>query len=173
MRFLIDQRILLQSLTLDSNALQELLAEAELLWFERQTRALLAVWFGEGEMTEELYRLHRYVLSFGIYGTYENRLAGRKNIKEKGRVAYVLARLFPKPEDMARYYPVLQRHKWLLPLFYLIRPFHRLFTTGAEKVAHELHVQATLSEELIAERRRVLEMLGMQGGESRKGEEEP
>lgn len=160
-RFLMDLHILLQNLQLDSAKKQALLAAGGLETFESCFVALAEVWFGKGEMTEELYRLHRHIVSLGIYGNLENMLAGREVTRTKGTFSYLRLRLFPSFADMSQYYPVLKKHKWLLPLFYIFRPFHRLFTTGPRRVACELKVRSNIDDAKFVEQDLLFEMLGV------------
>lgn len=62
----------------------------------------------------------------GTFGTGEQvmqRLVqnGEQTVTRKKRIAYVLRRMFPHHEAMAKDYPVLKRHPWLLPWYWLRR----------------------------------------------------
>ena len=64
----------------------------------------------------------------GTFGTGEQvmqRLVqnGAQTVTWKKRITYVLRRMFPHPEAMAKDYPVLERYPWLLPWCWLRRLF--------------------------------------------------
>ena len=158
-RFLLDTKLLCDGLRIDAEKRDALLREGGLLTFDSYVRRLSEVWFGEGEMDEELFVFHQFIIRGGIYGTVENKLAKNSEALSRNRFQYVLYRLIPSPKVIFINYPVTQRHKWLLPAFYVIRPFHRIFTVGRRRVVQELRVQSKLSQSKVDSMEGLLSML--------------
>ena len=117
--------------------------------FESYTRRLAEAWFGEGEMDGELLAFHQFIIGGGIYGTVESRLANDSNATNQNMFRYILGRVFPPKNIILKGYPITQKHKWLVPLFYVIRPFHRFFTGGHQRAKNELKTKASLSQETV------------------------
>ena len=84
----------------------------------------------------------RYLLESGTYGTerhfYANAQKRAGGGTEQGRRArYLLSRLFPAPGLVLSQHAVIDRHRWLLPLFYPYRIL-RGAVAKREKIAREL-----------------------------------
>lgn len=112
---------------IDISARDELLSQGGLLKFTNISRTLSEVWFGDKEPDELSLQMQDYLLHGGVYGATDNRVAlGQK--KKGGRLGYVLSRMFIPYAKLKRYYPVLEKHRWLMPFmqvrrwFMLLRP---------------------------------------------------
>ena len=86
-----------------------------LLEFERGLRRLSEYWFADGD-GEGLSTLEKFVLSGGAYGRTDNSVS-IKRIQKGGRFRYILSRLFAPYSLLKRYYPILERHPYLLPIY--------------------------------------------------------
>jgi hypothetical protein len=119
---------LLDSLpTADPQARDALLEAGQLLQFAQAVRKLSRVWLG-GESEDSLsVRLQSFLLHGGAYGTAENRVALQQESRG-GKWAYLLSRIFAPYEKLKSYYPILEKHRWLMPVmqvrrwFMLLRP---------------------------------------------------
>ncbi len=76
-------------------------------------------------------------LSHGAYGTRTNYTVN--TVGKIGRSRYLFHRLFPDLTNMAFNYPVLGRHKWLLPSCWLVRWIKGICTTPG-RILRELAV---------------------------------
>ena len=83
-------------------------------------------WF-EREDTESFSEEEMYIITSGVYGLDRHRFNNYKKDKTKGE--YIKNRLFPSSNWMKETYPVLKKHKWLLPFTYI----HRLFVKSIKK----------------------------------------
>lgn len=97
-----------------------LLKEGGLLPLSLAAESLADAWFFGGEKTPTLRRLERFVLAGGVYGTIENRVVASKG-KKGGRLGYILSRLFLPYATLKEFFPILERHKWLTPLYQAVR----------------------------------------------------
>lgn len=130
-------------------ALNEIYIQNELeklqLWtFYRHLRHTLAWWFEDAVPDETTELISEVVFSSGSWGT-ERSAAIWFEMKEqnvtsgsvKTRATYVLRRVFPKGEKLKQFYPVLDRHPWLLPAVWLRYIFTKIF---AHKLTLRQHI---------------------------------
>lgn len=109
--------------------------------FESDIRQLSKKLFGETgvfnreNLTDRELKLFDYIVLGGTYGTKENRINYRLK-KMQGdemplafgtRLKYSFNRIFPDMEFFKKYYPLVYRHKWMLPFAYVYRIFKGLF----------------------------------------------
>ena len=146
-RFVLDTKILCDFLKKDGDATAELLKEAELATFEAYAVRLADVWFGQAAMDDELYVLHRFIVEGGSYGNIENNLSAKTEIRRKNAFQYFLYRMFPPKRIIQEGYPITQKHPVLLPLFYVVRIFHRLLVGNKKEILMEMKTKAQLSSE--------------------------
>lgn len=132
----------------DREKREQLLREGSLLAFERAAVQLAEVWLSGAESDRRTEIFAHFILRSGIYINTENRAAlGQR--KKGGRMRYIYSRLFLPYEQMKLLYPVLQKHRWLLPVMYL-RRCGRLITghkNGMSRAVRELRYQNSAEEQ--------------------------
>ena len=146
-RFFLDARIITDRLPLDTAVQDVLFRGAELLQFETCIRGLSDAWFGDAEMTEDLQTFQRFIVDNGSYGTVETRLSINPVSRSSGRFRYFMYRAFPPKQTILDGYPIVKKHPWLLLPFYVIRPFHRFFTSRGSSVFSEIKAQTKVSDQ--------------------------
>ena len=114
--------------------------------FARAAEKLSEIWFSGEPMDEMSQRLQAFVLSGGTYGTVENRVSLQQG-KEGGKLRFALKRIFLPYEILKYDFPVLQKHKWLTPVFHVVRWLRLLFCGGVKRSVSELQTVAEVSEE--------------------------
>lgn len=131
----------------------ELLDEGGLLKFKQHCIKLINIWFKGKKCDEFSQRLTKYILNGGVYGNMESAVLVRR-AKTGGKVRYVLSRMF-LPYDVIRFhFPVLNKHKYLLPLFQVVRWVKIIFTGSVRRSNEELKISVNLTDgqlELISE----------------------
>lgn len=105
--------------------------------FEMGVLRLCDVWFGDGAHDDNTIALENYVLSGGVYGNEEQRAAAGQSAKG-GKLAYVLGRIFLPYDELKYRYPVLKKHKWLTPIFEVVRWISIPFKKGISETGREL-----------------------------------
>ena len=130
----------------DVNARKQLLEEGGLLAFEAVAQRLTNAWFCGGETDRLAGQLEQFVLTGGVYGSVENNVA-IKQLQMGNKLQYAFARIVPSYEKMKDRYPVLARHKWLLPILYVVRWFDTAFTGRVKASVQELSLGAGMSKE--------------------------
>lgn len=129
-RPVLDLFLLLQKVAYDKDALNSLLEEAGLFTFFISISHLAKVWFAQENATELTKEMERYILSGGMYGSWENKAAMLYG--EKGKFKYFISRLFVSNAELLEQYPSLQNKKFLTPLFHFKR-WGRLILQGRKQ----------------------------------------
>lgn len=144
----------------DANARNKLLEEGGMLTFAGAAETLADVWFSGCEETPESVCFGRFILDGGVYGSLENRVTLRQT-KRGSKGKYLLSRIFVSHSILKQYFPVLERHKWLMPLYQVVRWFKLLFGGKLKTSVREVKVNASLSPEEIKTTRDMLDYLGL------------
>ena len=132
----------LKGAALDWEYIHRDLEQLELSDFELEIHQLAHVLFGQEEFSprsltaEEAERLDFYIGS-GTYGTKENHM--KKMGVESDRRGYVRQRLFPPMGYYEDNFPVLYKHRYLIPFFLLFRAVRMLFT-GFGRFKNEMRI---------------------------------
>lgn len=121
----------------DKVARDTLLSQGNLLKFTTVSRKLSEVWFGGKEADELTLEMQNFILHGGVYGSTDNRVALQQK-KKGGRFGYVLSRMFIPYAKLKRYYPVLEKHRWLMPIMQIRRWFMLLNPNVARMAKNEM-----------------------------------
>ena len=127
----LDIYLLEEKLDFRRDKLDEMLAKTGIKKFCDAAKSLSEVWFGDGEHTDVTRRMEQFVLSGGVYGTKKNSMAVCQQ-KEKGRLGYIINRIWLPYELLCITYPRLKGRKYL-QLFYEIKRWLRIFNPEARK----------------------------------------
>lgn len=163
-RSLLDQYVYLNRLgdTLDFHYIEKQCEILGIADFEKENRELCQNVFQMDDLLAEagVARFHcafsteeelllGYYMTSGAYGTTERRIANsmRRYRKKDGSVskaAYVLKRLFPGEENYDDC-PVLKRHHWILPFYWVYRVFRMIFNKERRnRIFREINIVKTL-----------------------------
>lgn len=153
LRPLVDLWLLERGKTLSVGA-RELLQLAGLYRFYRAMHALSLSYFEGTPFDEGGEELHEYLLTGGLYGERERRLAAQEE-KRGGRRAYFLARLFPPKKSLEARYPNLLGRPYLYP-YYACRRLLSYLSSSDKKSQ-----LSTLPKEQRERERALLEELGL------------
>ena len=156
----LDLWILERKVDRDRQKRETLLAEGKLLTFARAAETLVQVWFSSAKWDELSRQVNDYILQAGVYGNVRNQIAVYQ-AKQGGKLAYAMRRIFRPYDRMKHYYPILQKHKWLLPAYQVVRWFRVLFSGGAGNAVKELQTNAEISSERVASTSKLLRRLGL------------
>ena len=137
-----------------------LLSKGGLLKFANATRALSRVWFG-GEKADALsLAIESFILRGGVHGSVDNRVALQQK-KNGGRIGYMLSRIFVPYARLKRYYPILEKHKWLTPFMQVRRWFKLLEPDVARMARQEMSVNGSIDKAKAEEMREFLADVGL------------
>lgn len=158
-RSFLDQWILDNQVTHDDQERDRLLEEGKLLCFTQAVRKLADAWFGGGEMDERTRQVGDYILRAGLFGNHENR-AALGQAQMDGRLRYLLTRRVFLPYDYLKAeYPILKKHKWLFPVYQVVRWLQMLCNGNAVRSLRELKANTSVSDEKVRETKKMLEYL--------------
>ena len=131
-RTVLDIYLYNQKIDFDKDNVQQQLQTLGLCTFEKQILALAEYWFNDGQATQDLLDIEKYVFSSGTYGTVTNASNVRANHKnasdKKAKLAFWLRTIFPSYASMKSAYPILKKAWVLLPILWVYRWFAVLFT---------------------------------------------
>ncbi len=159
-RPILDLYLLRRKLPFDGTVLDEMLEKSGIKKFFDAAEALSEVWFGEGEHTDVTRRMEDYLLRGGVYGSTQCSMAVGQQ-KEKGRLGYVVNRIWLPYELLCIAYPRLKGRKYLQP-FYEIKRWLRIFDPEARKnKKRDLDAIKNLSAKCKSDVNRMLNELGL------------
>ncbi len=139
---------------------QELLERAGIYKFAQEISKLVDCCFSEKEWDEFSQKLLSYILSGGVCGTTENKIAVKKT-KNKSTIVYVWRRLFLPYKSMTILYPILKKVPILLPFCWVIRFFKMLFGGESRKALTEVKTANALTETQVKEIQEIRSRLGL------------
>jgi hypothetical protein len=156
----LDIWLLRDTLEYDARELDALCEEAQLLTFKKSVNALIDAWMCGVEHTELTARMEGFILGGGVYGTTSNRvILEQAQSGTKGK--NILFRLFMPYSLMKERYPVLKKHKWLLPLYWVVR-WCQVFTKKRfDRTVNEIRENAANSDESIRAAQSFLAEVGL------------
>lgn len=144
----------------DRAARDALLAKGGLLQFANASRALSGVWFGGAEEDALSQQLQDFLLHGGSYGSADNRVALQQRNKG-GRIGYMLSRIFIPYHKLRRYYPILEKHKWLMPVMQVRRWFMLLNPDIARMAKKEIQTNRSLDQQKATDMQSLLDRMGL------------
>ena len=156
----LDVWILNHQVKFDRENRRKLLEEGSMLLFADAAEKLSECWFSGREMDPFSAMLENYVLRGGTYGTMENHVSlNQAKLGGKGR--YAIRRIFLPYDSLKSYYPVLQKHKYLTPVFQVIRWIRLVFQGRLKRSVRELSMNASVSKDIASSQKTMLEYLGL------------
>ena len=92
---------------------------------------LTKCWFYGEEIDQSLQEFEKYVLNGGVYGTLDNKISVGAS-RKKGRLGYILKRLFVPYRSLCLLYPSLKKCPILFPFYQVLRWFRLLKKNGVK-----------------------------------------
>lgn len=121
---------------LDDNYLKKELKACGTYEFERQMRKLAFDWLGFKKLSDFQDNLLEYMISAGIYGKDENGVWNKMVSTQTVPTNRQMLKLWyclPPVAYLVHDYPVLAKHKWLLPFIWLYRGVHGMILGSSEQ----------------------------------------
>lgn len=135
-RPLIDIFLLEKKLGYDRDLLGQLLEKAKLSLFRDGLKTLSEVWFANAAHSSLTLDMEKYILSGGVYGNKKNMMIVRSN--NRSSEGYILNRIFMPYSFLRNQYPILFKHKYLTPVFEVVRWVSFIFKGDYEVRKNEL-----------------------------------
>ena len=160
-RSFLDLWIMNHRMEFDGAAREALLHDGGLLKFAQAAEKLSEAWFSGEKMDAMTGQVSDYILRAGLYGDEENR-AALGQARMGGRLRYVLLRRVFMPYDYLKAeYPVLEKHKWLTPVYQVVRWLRVLRGKDVRRRVAELKTTAAVSESQTASAAALLKYLDL------------
>lgn len=134
----IDLLILRNKKFYDETKLMPLLKTCGLVRFYNGVLELIGVWFNGKKHSEMSAVVEKYILSGGVYGSTKNSHK-LKTANNKSKIVYILRLIFLPYKNMCVAYPILYKHKILLPFCYIHRIFSKLLGRKSKRAKKNLH----------------------------------
>lgn len=157
----IDLWILERRPTADNEKREQLLENSGLTQFARACRKLSKAWLEGEEMDELSLQMQSFILHGGVYGSADNRVVLQQK-KHGGKIGYIFSRMFVPYERLKRYYPVLEKHRWLTPIMQVRRWFMLLNPRIRKMAKKELKANSNLGKAQAEEMHVFLDSIGLQ-----------
>ncbi len=159
-RSVLDCWVLIQTEKYSSDKVYKLLNDGGLYRFDSAIRKVASVWFG-GEKADLLdEKVENYILYSGMYGDVDNRAAVNQ-AKHGGKSRYLLSRVFIPFWQLKLQFPILEKHKWLMPFCQVARWFRLMFGKKSDLAKKELKANVNVSNEKVKDVKDLLKNLDL------------
>lgn len=133
-KHIVDIYVLLKQ-TLNIAYIEEELSKLELNEFEKNLKTLAYMWFSDKkiDVSVSVLEMADFVLKSGAYGNDTNRtvagafLQDERLGKKQSNLVRIIKRTFVSPTHIKMLYPVVKKHRYLYPVFILVRIWDVLF----------------------------------------------
>ena len=157
-RTFIDLYYIEKYMAYDAAKVAALMEETGLTTFYQSVLQCVGTWFGDETPTEVVGLIEAFILKGGVFGTRENRI-NIDQTRQGGKFQYYLSRVFLPYNTLKYKYPVLRKHKILLPLLWFIRIFSFLSPKKRARAQHDLQIQHAISADAEKSTNKMLDLL--------------
>ena len=161
-KFFIDTWLYKNSNEYDSEKVANLLKKGDLDLFDEKVGRLVDVWFNGANRDDLTDRIESFIIGGGVYGSSENRVKiAQARTKNKSKFKYIWGKIFLKYDAMKYMYPVLEKHRWLLPFCQIHRWFAKLFKGRAKNAVNDIKINNSITTEQSMETSMFLKDVGL------------
>ena len=157
-RSFLDLKVLQKRFKYNREIVDQLLVEWGLKQFEEYAIRLADCW-ASGVKDENLSVMEKYIFYGGIYGVMEQHVAARKG--KDTAAQYIRKRIFMPYEELKKRYKILEKHKWLTPIFEIGRWFSVFNPQRSKQAIKELEKLQTMDIEKQREITQMFSNLGL------------
>lgn len=148
---------------IDQSARLQLLEEGKLDQFSKTVLEMSKLWRDCRPLDEDQLLLQSFIFSGGAYGTLENKV--NIQMKNGNKRHYLLKRLILPYDEIKFHYPILQKHKYLMPVMQVVR-WLRYFDADSRKRANmEMNYSRKHSEDSDMRMQSLRMLLGLDNNE--------
>ena len=158
-RSILDLYLIHHQMPYNDEKLKILCREAKIETFYEYVIQLSEVWFGESSHTPVTSAIEEYILHGGTYGTKDNSIAMDQTRQNGGHARYIRGRIFMPYKALKMKYPILKKHKYLTPVYQVVR-WEKMLSSGKfKKYIAELHLSKHINQEQLDSAEKLLEAL--------------
>ena len=158
-RSILDLYLIHHQMPYNDEKLKILCREAKIETFYEYVIQLSEVWFGESSHTPVTSAMEEYILHGGTYGTKDNSIAMDQTRQNGGHARYIRGRIFMPYGTLKIKDPILERHKYLTPVYQVVRWGKMLSSGKFKKYIAELHLSKRINQEQLDSAEKLLEAL--------------
>ena len=166
-RFFVDLFLFDTKLEFDREKVNSMLEYAGLLEYAEKSSKMARIWFLDEERDEFYETYERHIVRGGIYGTTESKVIIQRE-RKGGRIGYAFKRIFLPYRTLKEMFPILKKHKWLTPVYEVVRWFRLLFGGRLKHSMNELNTNASVPDEESRMAAKMLCELGLTASVARK-----
>ena len=144
----------------ENTVLVSMCKECNLEAFFDAVKRVCDVWFSGAEEDPLSAKIREFILRGGVYGSVENKVSVQQH-KTGGKWKYLWSRLFLPYDTLKYYYPILQKHKWLLPICEVRRWFRLILKRSAKRSLSEINATQAISQTQAEASAHLLNELGL------------
>ena len=159
-RTLLDLWILMNKLEYDKAGLRQICTQAKIDAFYDNILSLIDVWFNKKQHNIATQKMEEFILSGGVYGTDQNKIKVSQ-AKGVGKGSSVIKRIFMPYDSLKIRYPVLERYKFLTPLFHIARWVDLAFKGRFRRLVKEYQIGDSISQDEVNNTESLLKEIGL------------
>lgn len=160
-RAFLDVWILNHRICFDKEKRNVLLEKGGLLTFATSIERLSEIWFS-GENYDALSKiLEEYILRGGTYGVDTNRVVIKQGI-HRSKTKNIIARIFMPYDSLQLLYPIIQKYRFLTPIFMIVRWLRIIMSGRIQNANRELCYSLKMSKDQCEFAGQLVEHLGLE-----------
>ena len=129
----------------DRDGRKELLLRGGLYKFACVALDLSHAWFGNKKHDGNTLNLEKFVLEGGVYGSEEQLITVQKQ-KNGGSIRYILSLIWKSSDSLKHKYPILKKHRWLLPFVQVRRWFDIVLEGRFKSSVRKINTATTITD---------------------------
>ena len=155
-----DMYVIKNNVAYDEETVRKYCRQCKIEDFYDNVLYLTEVWFEGKPHTDISLQMEEYVLKCGAYGTLENKVIVAQ-AKQGNKVKYFISRIFLPYDSLKVLYPVLKKHKYLLPIMQVRRWIGLIFGGKLKRSVRELSINQSVSKAQVSDAKLFLEKIGL------------
>lgn len=156
----IDVYLLDKNIEYDRSVVEEYCRNCGIERFYLNATKLIGVWLENKPHTELTRQMEEYILTGGVYGTLENKVA-IDHKGDSGKLGFICKRIFISYAALKKMYPIIGKYKILTPIMHLRRWFNLIFKGKLKKSVSELQISNSLEKEKVSSVSEMFKELGI------------
>ena len=160
-RSVLDVYLICQHMQYDETKLIRFCNDAKITSFYKYVRQLGEVWFDNKEHTSITLAMEEYILKGGTYGSIDNSIAVELVNQGGGHVRYIKNRIFMPYKNLKIKYPVLEKYKFLTPVYQVVRWKRMIFDGKLKRYVTEFNMSKSIGQEQLNSTEKLLKALGL------------
>ena len=151
---------ILNNITFDRQKRSTLLKECGLLKFENEVKKLSLVWMQNEIPDKTSLLIQDYIFDGGVFGNVNNMVL-YKQAKSGGHTGYILSRLIASRNLLEHHYPILKKHRWLMPFCQVGRWLKIIFRNRLKISINELAINNKINDDIKNNMKDLIKILGL------------